>query len=88
MVGNSSELMPLDSDLFQDLNISVDEHCLRTRYLDEYGTIKFSLSFMKRGLHAYLRIIEPTDNPKHGSLKSSIIIQDVDKRIDNLWTIY
>ena len=87
-VGNSPELMPLDTNLFRDLNICVDDHILRTHHLPEKDSRKFSISTIKRGVHAYLRILQPTEYPEAGSPPSSRIIQDCELWVDNLLAIY
>lgn len=57
-VGNSQELMPLDYNFFWDINVSVDYHCITTKDFNKNYPKKFSLSSIKGGVHAFLRIME------------------------------
>ena len=82
-VGNSPELMPLDCSLFNDVNQSVNYHINITRNLSEEDDKKFSMSSMKRGVSAYLRILEPTIDPNAGCPSSKRICEDCSK-----WTVH
>ena len=81
-VGNSPELMPLHCSLFND--VSVNYHINITRKLSENDDKKFSMSSIKRGVRAYLRILEPTADPNAGCPSSKRICQDCSKWIDHL----
>ena len=77
-----------DTNLFRDMNVTVDNHVRHTEHLKKEDPRKFSISTIKQGVHAYLRILEPTEHPEHGSPPSSRICEDIHKWLENLWTIY
>ena len=87
-IGNSPELMPLDCSLFADLNTCVQYHIMITQIFPENDIRKFNIYTMKRGAHAYLSILEPSEDLAVGSPPASRICEDVRKWVINLRTIY
>ena len=72
--GNSPELCNLDSNLNQDVHLSVD---MNVRYTESYhkdDPRKFSITTPKKGTSAYLRIFDP--GPKGIAPTSERILQD------------
>ena len=71
-VGNSPEMMPLDSSLNKDHDDVVRFHMALTAHLSEEDPRKFSLSTPKRGASAYLCAWEGAPSSRH-------IIEDTNK---------
>jgi hypothetical protein len=55
LVGNSPELMPLDSNLFADLEYFIKQHCALSHDLDKNDPRKFSLGCPKQVWSAMVR---------------------------------
>lgn len=70
-IGNSPEMMPMDSTLNKDVNDSVRYHISLTFHLPKDDEIKFSMSTPKRGSQAYHRVWEEVPS-------SQQIIEDTD----------
>ena len=72
LVGNSPELMPLDSNLFSDLEWGIKQHIALTAELPNDGPAKFALNSPKRVSDAMLRTwaVTPT---------SERIVQDIER---------
>ena len=87
-VGNSPELMPLDCSLFSNLHLAVDEHVRATEHLEKEDQNKFSLVSVKHGVRAYLRILQPSDDPNVGVPTSKRICEDVRGWLSNLQVVY
>jgi hypothetical protein len=77
----SPEMMPWDTNLNQDLHLSVMIHCLLTDMLAKEDAKKFSMATPKLGTNAYLRVLEGTPSSKR-------IIQDVNKVLESMKAIY
>jgi hypothetical protein len=77
----SPEMMPWDTNLNQDLHLSVMIHSLLTDMLPKENAKKFSMATPKLGTNAYLRVLE-------GSPSSKRIVQDVNKVIESMKEIY
>ena len=87
-VGNLPELMPLDCSLFSNLHLAVDDHVRATTNLDKEDEKKFSLHTIKHGVRAYLRILEPSEDPNVGVPTSKRICEDVRGWLHNLQVVY
>ncbi|GFH53203.1 hypothetical protein CTEN210_09679 [Chaetoceros tenuissimus] len=57
-VGNSPELMPLDSCLNRDIHMAVDTACADTAAMKDDDPKKFSMRTPKHGTSAYLRLLQ------------------------------
>jgi hypothetical protein len=77
----SPEMMPWDTNLNQDIHLSVMIHCLLTDMLPKDDAKKFSVATPKLGTNAYLRVLK-------GSPSSKRIIQDVNKVLESMKAIY
>ena len=83
-VGNSPEVMPLDSNLNKDLHEGVSWLCAVTARLDDSDPNKFSKTTPKRALSAYRRAWYPTFLPE-GFPNSQRIVRDVDRVVDEVY---
>jgi hypothetical protein len=79
-VGNTPEIMPLDTSLFNDLDEAIQRHIIYTNRLDPTDPKKFSLSTPSRASSAYRRVWE-------GAPSSKRIIQDISKLTFNMSSI-
>jgi hypothetical protein len=77
----SPEMMPWDTNLNQDLHLSVMIHSLLTDVLPKEDAKKFSMATPKLGTNAYLRVLK-------GSPSSKRIIQDCNKVLESMKEIY
>ena len=59
--GNSPKLMPLDSNLNEDIHKAVDFHVRMSAKLTNNDPRKLSLSTPKKGTDAYLKVVDPVD---------------------------
>jgi len=59
-VGDSPEMMPLDSSLFEDLHAGVHHHITRTMLLDANDPKWFSLATLTKVARAYTHVFDPT----------------------------
>ena len=82
-VGNSPELMPLDTTLFQDLKLSVQRHVIFTCNLPPNDPKKFTLATISSAKKAYLRIL----NGSPGSPEPHRIVQDIEKTVNSMKVI-
>jgi hypothetical protein len=86
-IGNSPEMMPLDSSLNKDVDDGVHRHISFTNHLDEDDPRKFSMATPKKGRHAYLRVWNSPPVPsavtgiirEGGDPSSRRIVQDTNK---------
>jgi len=72
-VGNSPELMPLDSCLNRDIHMAVDTACANTSAMKDDNPKKFSMRTPKHGTSAYLRLLQTNIAPT-----SKRIVQDIE----------
>ena len=77
----SPEMMPWDTNLNQDLHLSVMIHSLLTDMLPKENAKTFSMATPKLGTNAYLRVLK-------GSPSSKRIVQDVNKVLESMKEIY
>ena len=71
-IGNSPEMMPMDSSLNKDVDDEVWYHVSLTTTLSEENPLKFSMSTPKRGASAYKRVWEQVPSSRR-------IIEDTNK---------
>ena len=83
-VGNSPEMMPLDSNLNKDIHEAAHSHCVYTADLPDTDPRKFSLNTPKRALNAYQRLWDPSLGPDAGVPSSKRIIEDVRRVVDEV----
>ncbi len=83
-VGNTPEIMPLDSNLNKDIHEAVKTHSTYTNTLDRKDPKKFSISTAKRGQSAYRRVWDPSFGPDGGVPSIQRIMQDVDRIFDEV----
>ena len=81
--GNSPELMPLDTTLFQDILVSLKRHIVYTQKLPKDDMKKFSIDTVDNGTRAFIRLIESYP----GAPLPYRIVQDVDKTVESMKTI-
>ncbi len=67
--------MPLDNTLNKDIHKAVIRHMAATMKLDDDNPRKFSMSTLKRGSLAYLRVSNPIEGVAPTNKR---IIQDID----------
>ena len=79
-VGNTPEVMPLDTSLFNDLDEAIQRHIIHTCRLDPKDPKKFSLSTPARASQAYHRVWR-------GAPSSQRICQDISKLTTNMKAI-
>ena len=79
-VGNSPEVIPLDTSLFNDLDEGIERYVIYTSHLDTNIPNKFSLSTPARALSAFHCYWE-------GCPTSEYIKQDINKLTYNMKTI-
>ena len=83
-VGDSPEMMPLDSSLFKDLHAGVHYHVTRTTLLDVNDPKEFSLATSTEVAQTYTYVFNPTlVGPNAGIPCSKKILQDYKKIISN-----
>eukprot|EP00957_Ditylum_brightwellii_P083396 6339117-Ditylum_brightwellii.AAC.1 len=64
----------LDANLNKDIHDDVRHHVSKMRTLPDDDTQKFSIMAEKKGVSAYLHLLDPSlqdENPKHGIPSSS-----------------
>jgi len=80
-VGDCAEAMPLDNSLFKDLHTSFDRHCALSYWLPLRDKRRFSKCTPKLILNSITRLWDPGNGV---TPKSSRIIQDIDRVLENL----
>lgn len=91
MVGNSPELMPMDTSLNKDLDDAVNRHTCLTQGMSNIDPKKFSMRTPKKAADAYKRLFYPQwtdadgttealfDPDTEGAPSSKRIVQDINK---------
>ena len=86
-VGDSPEMMPLDSSLFEYLHAGVHHHVSITSLLENDNLQKFSLAISKQISHCYTHLFKPAHGTDTGIPTSKRIIQDFKKFVSSCLTI-
>ena len=86
-VGNSTEMITLESNLNKDINEGAKTHCVYTAHLPDEDPRKFSLSTPAWTISTHTRLWDPHIGPDKGFPSSRKFMEDVNCVIDKVFLL-